>query len=235
MSSPFLQIQAEEAATEKGSENTHCSLLWSHITQAKYQSSHITGTTGNDGAPSEGRAELTPCPWFSTTSLKLAWFQASSREFPKLSPFLADFLMWVHHGGPWFALYVFFLLWVQPEWTSYVLGPWVTAMKLSCPFQSLMWDPIRILMPYLSAIYILNPAFTFFAFVYLPASRDRFTCLLGILFSHLLLFSCSILIQLFCRIIQWSTDPWCLSLKTRHPNLFLQEHRDNISQWNIYQ
>lgn len=62
MGSPFLQIQAEEAAIDKGSENMHCSLLWSRATQAKYQSSHIIGTTGNDCAPSEGRAELTPRP-----------------------------------------------------------------------------------------------------------------------------------------------------------------------------
>lgn len=38
------------------------SLLWSRATQAKYLSSHINGTTGYDGAPSEGRAVLTPRP-----------------------------------------------------------------------------------------------------------------------------------------------------------------------------
>lgn len=122
----------------------------------------------------------------------------------------------------------------NPSELHIALGPWVTAMKLSCPFQSHMWDPIRILMPCLCSVYIVDPAFTPFAFVYLPASKDRFICLLGTLFSHLLLIPCSILIQLFCRPIQWSIDPWCWSLKTRHPNLILQEHLNSISQWNIY-
>lgn len=49
MGSPFLQLQSEEAAIEKVSENMHYSLVWSRATQAKYQISHIIDTTGSDG------------------------------------------------------------------------------------------------------------------------------------------------------------------------------------------